>query len=79
LFLFDGVLFTGDSILMDHGKLTPANPKHSVDIEENHRSIAALGDTLREHPVTVVCTGHMSCTKPEETRALLEALIASVK
>lgn len=79
LFLFDGVLFTGDSILMDHGKLTPANPHHSVDLAENQRSIAALDDVLREHPVNVVCTGHMGCTRAEETRALLDALIASVQ
>ncbi len=79
LFLFDGTLFTGDSILLEAGKLTPANPKYSMNAEENRRSISRLTDVMREARIDVVCTGHMGCTKAEQTRGLLEALIRSAK
>lgn len=75
LFLFDAVLFTGDSIQLENGALTPANPHFSVDAPENQASIRSLERRLAGVRVDFVCTGHMWCTKPGTAAALLQRLI----
>jgi glyoxylase-like metal-dependent hydrolase (beta-lactamase superfamily II) len=77
VFLFHGVLFTGDSIQLEHGQLTPANPNFSVDPAQNQASIHALAKQLDGERVDFVCTGHMWCTTPGSAAELLQRLSAN--
>lgn len=79
LYLFEGVLFTGDSILMDRGSLSRANPNHSVDPAENVRSIARLTTLLDGTRVDLVCTGHMGCTDGRHATQLIDALTGGAR
>lgn len=74
LYLFDGVLFTGDSIQMEGDALTRANPNHSVDPAGNARSIARLPDAVKDLRLDIVCTGHMGCSRGADARQLVAAL-----
>ncbi|MEY2936016.1 MAG: hypothetical protein RL033_6765 [Pseudomonadota bacterium] len=78
LYLFRGVLFSGDSINLDHGQLTPAVPDHSIDPIANRTSISRLPFLLGYERVDYVCTGHMLCTSPGSARALLLQLLSSL-
>lgn len=79
LYLYDGVLFTGDSILMDRGSLSRANPNHSVDPEENARNIARLTTLLGGARVDLVCTGHMGCSHGRSATQLIDALTSGAR
>jgi glyoxylase-like metal-dependent hydrolase (beta-lactamase superfamily II) len=76
-YLFDGVLFVGDSMRLGEGKLAPAPPLFSVDRAENRRSIAALKTALAGLKLDVICTGHQGCTGPGQAGQLLDELVAS--
>jgi glyoxylase-like metal-dependent hydrolase (beta-lactamase superfamily II) len=71
LFLFRGVLFTGDSVMFDHGKLTPAVPRYSVDIRQNREAVHGLPGLIAGESVDQICTGHMVCSRPGEAATLL--------
>jgi glyoxylase-like metal-dependent hydrolase (beta-lactamase superfamily II) len=75
LYLFRRVLFTGDSVLLEKGKLVPALPGNSVEPEQNHASIRALPELLAKENVDSICTGHMWCTRPGEAPQLLDELV----
>jgi glyoxylase-like metal-dependent hydrolase (beta-lactamase superfamily II) len=79
LYLYDGVLFAGDSMNLDRDKLTFAFAPFSVDTAENKRRIAALPTTIKLDDVKVVCTGHFGCTREADTRRLLDDIIARAK
>jgi glyoxylase-like metal-dependent hydrolase (beta-lactamase superfamily II) len=74
LFLFDGVPFTGDSILLEGGRLTHAMPGNSVDLAQNKVSIRSLAGLLENERVDYVCTGHMWCTAPGMAQELIQRL-----
>jgi glyoxylase-like metal-dependent hydrolase (beta-lactamase superfamily II) len=76
LMLFDGVLFTGDSIQRSGDHLEFAMGVYSRDMEQNKKSIAGLKTLLGDRKVEVVCTGHGGCSKPGEAHKLLDDLIA---
>jgi glyoxylase-like metal-dependent hydrolase (beta-lactamase superfamily II) len=76
LFVFDGVLFAGDSLQIKGDKLDFAMPWSSVDMAENRRGVARLKALLDGQKVEVVCTGHQGCTRPADTQRMLDALIA---
>lgn len=76
LYLFRGVLFSGDSINLDHGQLTAAVPDHSMDPLGNRTSISRLPFLLGYERVSYVCTGHMQCTSPGSAPALLQQLLS---
>jgi glyoxylase-like metal-dependent hydrolase (beta-lactamase superfamily II) len=75
VYLFDGVLIAGDSIQVDGDHLEFAQAAFSDDPAANRRSIAALGDALRDRRVDAVCTGHQACTPEGRGRAMLDDLI----
>jgi glyoxylase-like metal-dependent hydrolase (beta-lactamase superfamily II) len=77
-YLYDGVLYTGDSIGLREGKLTPAPPMVSVDREQNKKSIKELEKSLAGAKVDFVCTGHDGCTAAGQAPQLLKDLFASV-
>jgi len=79
VFVFDKVLFAGDSMVIDGDKLGFAMPAFSVDAAENRRSLAALADALGGVDVQTVCTGHMGCTPPGRGAAMLTALLEKAR
>jgi glyoxylase-like metal-dependent hydrolase (beta-lactamase superfamily II) len=74
-YLWEGVLFVGDSIQYKEGALAPADPNFTVDAEENAKSIAALAPLVKAGKILTVCTGHFGCTPPSDTKKLLTQLI----
>jgi len=79
LFWFDGVLFTGDSILRKGERLSPAIEKDSLDIARNHASIRGLPAALGPLEVTLVCTGHMGCARSRDAAQLVSELADRVE
>ena len=76
VYLYDGVLFTGDSIHRHGNHLGFALPIFAADMAQNRRSIAGLGAALTGHNVEVVCTGHEGCTAEGRGGPELADLIA---
>lgn len=79
LYLYDGVLFAGDSMNLDKGKLTMAFAPFSVDTALNRKNIAALPSLVKLDDVKVVCTGHGGCTPEADSRRLLDELVAKAR
>lgn len=79
VFVFDKVLFAGDSMVIDGDKLGFAMAAFSVDEAENRRSLAALTEALGGVEVETVCTGHMGCTPPGRGAAMLAALLEKAR
>ena len=67
MYLYQGVLFTGDALNLDGGKLVPPPSLFSSSASENRKSIASLGAELGGAKVEIVCTGHGGCTTPADT------------
>jgi hydroxyacylglutathione hydrolase len=74
VFVYEGILFAGDSIQISGGKLGFADTAFSVDPAENRRGIATLKAALGDLKVEQVCTGHQGCTSGD-AKALLDELI----
>lgn len=79
VYLYDGVLFVGDSMNYSGGRLTPAFGPFSVDTKQNRAHIAALPTMLDLAAVHVVCTAHGGCTPERDTQRLLADLVAKAK
>lgn len=79
LYLYDGVLFAGDSMNFEKDKLTSAFAPFSVDTRQNRANLAALPSLVPLDEVKVVCTAHGGCTPEGETRRMLDALIGKAK
>jgi hydroxyacylglutathione hydrolase len=79
LYLYDGVLFAGDSMNFEKTKLTFAFAPFSADTKRNREQIAALPTLLKMDEVKVVCTAHGGCTPEAATRRLLDDIIARAK
>jgi glyoxylase-like metal-dependent hydrolase (beta-lactamase superfamily II) len=79
VFVFDGVMFAGDTMTIDNDKLDFCMGPFSIDRDANRRSVAQLGEALGGVEVHTVCTGHMGCTPPGQGKAMLAALIERAK
>ena len=79
VFVFDKMLFVGDTMIIDGDKLGFAMSAFSIDRDGNRRSIAALADALSGIDVQTVCTGHMGCTPPGHGAAMLSALLTRAR
>ena len=79
LYLYDGVLFAGDAMNFDDGKLTSAFAPFTVDTKKNKQNIAALPSLLKLDDVKVVCTGHGGCSPEADTRRLLDEIVKKAK
>jgi glyoxylase-like metal-dependent hydrolase (beta-lactamase superfamily II) len=75
-YVYDGVLFTGDTLELSHDHLQLATGPFTVDPAAERRSVAALGRELRGVKIDFVCTGHQGCTRAGEAPRLLAELIA---
>lgn len=74
LYLHRGVLYTGDAILFEGGKLTSGMNLFNEDTAKNRASITALDVSGLE--ITTICTGHTGCTPEGSAKELLAKLIA---
>jgi glyoxylase-like metal-dependent hydrolase (beta-lactamase superfamily II) len=74
VFVFDKMLFVGDTMIIDGDKLSYAMPVFAVDPAGNRRSVAALAEALSGVDVQTVCTGHVGCTPPGHGARMLTAL-----
>jgi glyoxylase-like metal-dependent hydrolase (beta-lactamase superfamily II) len=79
LYLYDGVLFAGDSMNFDKDKLTPAFAPFSVDTKKNKENIAALPSLIKLDDVKVVCTAHGGCSPEAGTRRMLDEIVKKAK
>lgn len=79
VFVFDGVLFAGDTMVIDGDQLGFCMSSFSIDPDGNRRSIRTLAGALAGVEVHTVCTGHMGCTPPGKGKAMLAALIERAK
>jgi glyoxylase-like metal-dependent hydrolase (beta-lactamase superfamily II) len=79
IYLYDGVLFAGDSMNFGKDKLTRAFAPFSTDTKKNRENIAALPTLLKLDEVKVVCTAHGGCTPEADTKRILDVLIEEAK
>jgi hydroxyacylglutathione hydrolase len=75
LYLFRGVLFTGDTIAFKKEKLFPAPEMFHADTKQNLQAILQLPTTLKGLTVEQLCTGHWGCTPFGKTQPLLEGIV----
>lgn len=75
VYLYDGVLFAGDSLNFEKDKLTVAFAPFTVDTKKNKQNIAALPSLLKLDDVKVVCTGHGGCTPEADTRRMVDEIV----
>ncbi len=75
VFYHAGVLFTGDSMQIEGDSLVGAMPIFTVDVGENARSLAGLGQALAGRRLDFVCSGHGGCTPPGRAQAMLDELM----
>lgn len=75
VYLFDGVLFTGDALWIDDAGITLPEPHDEALARSTCRSLAQLEALFRQHRVNAICTGHRGCTPLQQASRLLEALV----
>jgi glyoxylase-like metal-dependent hydrolase (beta-lactamase superfamily II) len=71
-FLYDGVLFVGDSIMQKQGRLDRGPGFFDSNSDQVKSSILSLKQQLAGADVSVVCTGHGGCTPLGLGRSMLE-------
>ncbi len=75
LYLYDNVLFVGDSLNYDGKQLTPAVRAFSTDPDENKKQITSLRASLSGAAVYTVCTGHGACTPAADTSRMIDEVM----
>ena len=75
VFLYDGVLFTGDIMVLKDGRLEPTPSAFDAHPDENKASIRSLKKQLAEETIDRVCTPHGGCTPQGLGRNLLDEFI----
>ncbi|HVZ87060.1 MAG TPA: MBL fold metallo-hydrolase [Polyangia bacterium] len=76
VFVYDGVLFSGDTIVVKEGRLDRGPGFLNSDSEQEKTSIAALKSQLGDQEITAVCAGHGGCTPVGLAHTLLEDLFS---
>jgi hydroxyacylglutathione hydrolase len=77
-YLYDGVLFVGDTMVFKEGRLDTTPAIFDARPEENRAAIRSLKTQLVADSVDMVCTGHGGCTAKGLGRNLLDDLISRV-
>jgi len=75
IYIWKGVLFTGDSIHSTGSKLVFAMGVFSTDLSLNKRSIARLREIAEITEIEQICTGHQGCIPSEDSSRQLSDLI----
>jgi hydroxyacylglutathione hydrolase len=78
VYLYNGVLIVGDTMVYKNGKLDRPPAFFDSDREGAARSLLALIKELDRTPIERLCTGHSGCTPPGQTKALLDDLVTRV-
>jgi glyoxylase-like metal-dependent hydrolase (beta-lactamase superfamily II) len=78
-YLWEKVLFVGDTINYKDGVLTIMPEFFNSDPAQLKQSLANLGKTLKGVQFDRICTGHGGCTPPGETKKLLDDLIKKMQ
>jgi glyoxylase-like metal-dependent hydrolase (beta-lactamase superfamily II) len=78
-YLLHGVLYLGDAVSYEDGRLVATPRLFSADPDKNARSVAALAARLAHVPVRRICTGHGGCTPPGSASELLQRFVASLQ
>lgn len=73
-YVFRGVAFVGDAVNFRKGALTEPPRPLTEDPELARASIRALGDELKKHLVSTICTGHGGCVPIDKLYALISAM-----
>ncbi len=75
VFLYEGVLFAGDTVLLKQGRLDKGPSFFDSNADQAKASIRALKQQLDGAEISVVCTGHGGCTPVGLGRSMLEDFI----
>jgi len=78
VFLFDGVLFSGDTAVFKQGRLDRGPGLFDSNGEQVKASVSALKQQLGGVEIAAVCTGHGGCTPLGLGRTLLDDYIGRV-
>jgi hydroxyacylglutathione hydrolase len=77
-FLYDGVLFAGDTLMLKQGRLDRGPSFFDSDTNQAKASIGSLKEQLSGAELSVVCTGHGGCTPVGLGRSMLEDFVSRV-
>jgi hydroxyacylglutathione hydrolase len=76
VFLYDGVLVAGDTMMFKEGRLVPPPRVFDPHPAESKASVLSLKQQLADETIDIVCTAHGGCTPKGLGRTLLDDLIA---
>jgi glyoxylase-like metal-dependent hydrolase (beta-lactamase superfamily II) len=74
VYLFDGVLITGDALSLSDDGIKVAAPEDESLARDTCRGVSQINMLFREHRITAICTGHRGCTDARGPARSLEAL-----
>jgi glyoxylase-like metal-dependent hydrolase (beta-lactamase superfamily II) len=77
-FLFDGVLFPGDIMILKEGRLEPTPAAFDAHPAQNRSAIRALKAQLDNETLETVCTAHGGCTPKGLGRSMLNDLVERI-
>jgi len=78
VFLYDGVLFTGDTAVFKQGRLERGPGLFDSNSDQVRASVNALKQQLTGAEIVAVCTGHGGCTPLGLGRTLLDDFVGRV-
>lgn len=78
-FLYDGVLFVGDIVVVKQGRLEPTPAIFDAHPAENRTAIRSLKTQLAGETVETICTAHGGCTPQGLGTNLLDDLISRIE
>ena len=78
VYLFDGVLMSGDILTLERGQFSPGPAMFNPHPEQNLASIRALAVALTGVSLDRVCTSHGGCTAAGQGRAAFDAFTTTI-
>ncbi len=78
VFLYDGVLFTGDTAIFKQGRLDRGPGLFDSNSDQVKASVTALKQQLAGAEIEAVCTGHGGCTPLGLGRTLFDDFVGRV-
>jgi hydroxyacylglutathione hydrolase len=78
-YLFERVLFVGDTMTYAGGRLGPPVALFDAHPEANRRAVLALAEVLAPDSVDRVCAAHGGCTEPGAGQRLLADFVAELR
>lgn len=75
VFLYDGVLFAGDTMMFKQGRLDPPPKFFDADSATARASLASLKQQIGDAEMDTICTAHGGCTPSGLGKNLLDDLV----